>query len=116
MSYSISLKCPTCTCPDHEHYSINLGGYTWNVSGMYSSAFPPLYAGGQRSLYTLNGMSGFEAGWILEHIVSEMCAYPEKYRAMNPPNGWGDYTGALMYIERILRACRERPTWILEVE
>ena len=34
-----------------------------------------------------------------------MEADPETYRAMNPPNGWGDYEGALAYLRRLAEAC-----------
>jgi hypothetical protein len=34
---------------------------------------------------------------------------PERFRTLNPPNGWGDYEGFVVWVERYLEACRENP-------
>lgn len=35
---------------------------------------------------------------------------PDRFRAMNPPNGWGSYDGLVRFVRRYLTACRENPT------
>ena len=114
MSYDVMLKCPTCTCEGHEHYSIDIGNYTWNVSGMYHAAAPPNIET-DSILYWMNGKIAGDVIWVLKFILAEMRDAPDVFREMNPPNGWGDYEGAIRFIDGILRECETHPTWILEV-
>lgn len=46
---------------------------------------------------------------ILEKGIAEMKADPEKYRALNAPNGWGTYDVFVPWLERYLAACKEDP-------
>lgn len=34
---------------------------------------------------------------------------PEKYKKLNPENGWGNYEGLVDFVERYLAACLEYP-------
>jgi hypothetical protein len=36
-------------------------------------------------------------------------AEPDKFRALNPSNGWGDYDGFIGWVERYLAACEAYP-------
>lgn len=47
----------------------------------------------------LDGMDGAEGAAFLAPIIKELEQHPDKYRPMDPPNGWGDYEGIL----RVLR-------------
>jgi hypothetical protein len=44
-----------------------------------------------------------------------MEADPEKYRAMNPENRWGDYEGAMGYLRRLAEACAANPRCVIGV-
>ncbi len=46
--------------------------------------------------------------------VSVMEGEPEKFRALNPPNGWGDYEGAVDYMRRFCLACEQYPDATIE--
>jgi hypothetical protein len=49
---------------------------------------------------------------LLPHVVRgilAMRADPAKFAAMNPKNGWGNYEGALAYLEWLAAACRYYP-------
>jgi len=46
---------------------------------------------------------------VLRAMAFEMRHRPDAYRAMNPANGWGDYDGALRYIESFAEACETAP-------
>lgn len=35
--------------------------------------------------------------------------FPSRFRALNPPNGWGNYEGLARFVEDYLAACREYP-------
>jgi len=34
---------------------------------------------------------------------------PEKYKLLNPSNGWGSYEGALEFLQNVLVACTTHP-------
>jgi hypothetical protein len=54
----------------------------------------------------LNGMTGREARDYLQVIVGGLEADPARFRAMNPPNGWGSYDD-LLQVLREMRAAGE---------
>lgn len=39
----------------------------------------------------LNGMKGHDGAAFLTRIITGLEAEPDRFRAMNPENGWGDY-------------------------
>jgi hypothetical protein len=51
----------------------------------------------------------------LEYGLARLKANPEKYRKLNPENGWGDYEGLVKFVEEYLTACRENPDATIEV-
>ena len=55
----------------------------------------------------LNGMTGLEAQAYLGRIIDSLAADPDKFRAMNPENGWGDYDSFLnVLMEMRAAACK----------
>ncbi|WP_240416463.1 hypothetical protein [Paenibacillus periandrae] len=104
MSWDISLK-------QKEMLDVevaDIGNYTYNVSKMYVEAM------GQ-SLSAFNGVNAGESTLLLRQCVEEMISNPEKYKAMNPPNGWGNYEGALAYVQKLLHECEKNPNSTIEV-
>lgn len=56
----------------------------------------------------LNGRTGPEGAQLLDRIISGLEADPARFRAMDPPNGWGSYDTLL----DVLRDMRARvPEW-----
>jgi hypothetical protein len=56
----------------------------------------------------LDGMSGPEGAAYLDTIIRGLLSDPERFRMLNPPNGWGDY-GSLV---KVLTAMRDAvPEW-----
>lgn len=41
--------------------------------------------------------------------LARLRAEPDKYRAFNPPNGWGSYEGLVRFVEDYLNACGMEP-------
>lgn len=98
--------------------------YTHNCNGMANAV---LYEGYDESLSTaeevlgighgrpsstwwrdLNGMSGPDGAAFLDRIIRGLEADPERFRAMNPENGWGDFDSFL----KVLTDMRNRvPEW-----
>jgi hypothetical protein len=49
---------------------------------------------------------------IVPHLLAgilELLRDPEKYKALNPKNGWGDYEGLLQFAKEVLQACLDNP-------
>ena len=57
----------------------------------------------------LDGMTGAEGWALLRIIVAGLEADPERFRAMNPPNGWGDYDGMIEALDGFLVGLRKWP-------
>ncbi|MDD4476338.1 MAG: hypothetical protein PHV95_11265 [Eubacteriales bacterium] len=51
---------------------------------------------------------------FLEKGIEELTANPKKYKAFNPPNGWGDYDVFVDFCKSVLHNCREYPDAIIE--
>jgi hypothetical protein len=86
----------------------NIGNYTYNVSKMYVEAMG-------ESLSYFDGLKAIDAVELLAKGFCEMRDNPDKYKTMNPENGWGNYEGALKYLEDLLNACVENPNTIIHV-
>ena len=85
-----------------EHGDIK---YTYNVGGMYREAFKPQEGGVDQ----LHEMDCNEASKHLQRAIDAMKADPDKYKVMNPANGWGDYEGAMRTLNDLLVLCQEHP-------
>jgi len=70
--------------------SINM---TSNVAPMWRLAGADLAA--------MKGKAAKEVRVILATAVRNMLAEPEKYKALNPGNGWGDYESCVMYLAKL---------------
>lgn len=58
----------------------------------------------------LDGMSGPDGAKLLDLIIRGLEADPERFRAMNPPNGWGDYDSFVKKLTEMRNAVPEWPT------
>lgn len=96
--------------------------YTHNCNGMANAVLDPDYQ--QRSVAEevfrfvdkshvswwkrLDGLSGQEGRKLLDAIITGLEAEPERFRAMNPENGWGDYDSFLAVLREM---CGAVPDW-----
>lgn len=58
----------------------------------------------------LDGMTGPEGAAYLDLIVRGLTADPERFRAMNPSNGWGNYDDLVRVLTEMRDAVPEWPT------
>lgn len=58
----------------------------------------------------LDGADGAQGYAYLSAIVKGLEADPERFRAMNPPNGWGDYDSLLKTLREMRNCLPEWPT------
>lgn len=103
MSYDVYLEIDTGAPEDDWPTAVEIGNYTSNVAPMWAHAL-----NGVR-LRDFHHAPCSEAAGPLAEAVKRMEADPATYREMNPPNGWGDYEGALHYLRRLAEACATHP-------
>lgn len=77
--------CPHCGRGEYRDTELNI---TYNLSRM-------LKAAGFCGWSDLLGMPAKEAGEHILSVLDYMAEEPEKWRAMNPSNGWGSYDSCL---------------------
>lgn len=82
----------------HFVHLLEVGNYTWNIAPILMEAWGGTFTDMDRKNVK-------EVAEILEMIMSEMTENRNRYIALNPENGWGDYHGCLKYIKEIYTAC-----------
>lgn len=119
MSWDASLNCDACG------HTVAEQNYTHNTNGMANAVLDPDYL--QRSTFEevfrtgdkppsvswwkqLDGSSGPDGAALLARIVEGLEAEPERFRLMNPDNGWGDYDGLIEALRAMRDAVPEYPT------
>ncbi len=50
----------------------------------------------------------------IEKGIKELETNPDKYKAYNPPNGWGSYEEFVNFCKSVLQKCREYPDAVIE--
>jgi len=75
---------------------------TYNLS-------PMLWGAGMPPWREFIGMRAGDAGPIWQAVADELRDDPGRYRELNPPNGWGDYEGAVEVISALAAACERHP-------
>lgn len=60
--------------------------------------------------HLLDGKSGPDGAAFLDRIIRGLEAEPERFRAMNPENGWGDYDSLVKKLIEMRNAVPEWPT------
>jgi hypothetical protein len=105
----------------HDEGSWN---YTHNCNGMANLALDAAYKQaasvfdevfcpepGRLSWWKrLDGLEGPAGAELLNRIITNMESDPERYRALNPPNNWGDYDSFLKVLRDMRDAVPEWPT------
>jgi len=101
MSLDLSLenRCEMCTSRE-EHFDRNI---THNLIPMWKKA------GVYDALYNSDGKNPEEFIEVLGRGMHDMRTNPEEYKKLNPENGWGDYEGAIDFLEEFNRACLDSP-------
>lgn len=95
MSWNIELR------DKNNNITMDIGNYTYNVNSMYQKAL------NINGLSDLHGKSTKEVLNLLENGVIDMKYHAEEYKKFNPANGWGNYEGALEYLEKLYYGCKK---------
>jgi len=83
--------------------------YTHNVTPMW------IKVGVYDALYMRADKQASEIIEVLKAGVLDMQTKPDEYKLLNPPNGWGDYDSALVFLEDVLSNCEKYPKAIIGV-
>lgn len=57
----------------------------------------------------LDGMLASDALVVVTKALEAMALDPARFRALNPPNGWGCYEDAVEFLRWLQDACRDHP-------
>ena len=106
MSYWVYLRINTGGRNDAEIYSRNM---TSNVAPMWRKA--------GIDLQECDGKPVTDVLPVLRAAVAAINDPSEyaAYKALEPSNGWGDYAGAVQFLEELLRACEDNPACTVDV-
>jgi hypothetical protein len=63
----------------------------------------------------MRNMKGKDVVFMLDIAIEKLKSDPEKYRKMNPSNGWGSYDSLLSVLERIVEDFSMHPKATLGV-
>lgn len=74
----------------------------WDWSGLTYNLNPMLREGGV-NLRELDGKSPSAVVGLLRSLRTQMIDQPHRFRALNPPNRWGDYEGCLRFVDEFTR-------------
>lgn len=85
---------------------------THNLSGMADEA------GIYQHLWRPEELEITKAKQLIEPLIDALCVMvrdPDRFKAHNPPNGWGTYDGLVRFVLAYLAACREYPDATIHV-
>jgi hypothetical protein len=106
-----TTNCPECghtlSPPREDASEIGWWNYTHNTSAMIYDALEVTgitLGESERWWQHLHGMSGLDGKEYLTVIIVQLECHPERYRPMNPPNGWGNYYGLLGVLREMCHA------------
>ena len=100
------IPCPHCQKSVDTENCVHTSNITHNLGGMAQEAgiYRHLWHPEDLLINTAGELIGpLNAGLVL------LRAEPERFKKLNPDNGWGSYEGFITFVEEYLRACEEYP-------
>ena len=108
MSLDFYLMVPDETAPDGQRYVFGENA-THNLTPMWREAC--VYD----ALYMSDGRPAWSQIATLMLGVLTMIVYPDTFKALEPANGWGNYEGALEFLQNVCQACVSNPEAIIHI-
>lgn len=105
-------RVPVTVAHDEESNDVYWANITHNLgkmadeAGIYEALWRPEELGAQRARDIIAALRGG---------LAALRADPERFRAFNPSNGWGDYEGLVHFVAQYLAACEQHPEAIIRV-
>jgi len=103
---------PIMSTPEHETNTVYHGNITHNLgkmareAGIYQALWRPEEVG---------IITGSELIELLIAGLQQLRSDPERFKSMNPPNGWGSYQSLLEFTGEYLMACMAYPNATVRV-
>lgn len=92
-------------------YGVYWANITHNLGKMANEA------GIYKHLWRPEEINISKAGQLIEPLqvgLELLRSDPERFRKLNPSNGWGTYEGLVEFVEKYLKACQEYPDTDIE--
>ncbi len=99
MSLDVSLRELRPVSIFEQNITHNLGAMA-DKAGLYQCLWRPEEIGITKARQLIQPL---QEG--LQRLLDE----PERFKALNPTNGWGSYEGLISFVREYLRACEESP-------
>lgn len=89
-----------CKCPSSYDAPGGDLNVTYNLTPMFREAglFPAVHS-------DLYAAPCSEVAGVADAALRRLEADPERFRALNPPNGWGNYEGAVEFVRHLRDLC-----------
>jgi hypothetical protein len=81
----------------------------------YTSNCAPMWRAAGADLADMDGKPASQCGSVIGLAVQVMKNEPARFKAMNPPNGWGDYDSCIEFLAAIADACERDPEATVQV-
>lgn len=95
-----------CSAGDEPSFEVYSANITHNLGAMAAEA--GIYA----ALWRPDENNIERAAQLVEPLkagLDRLRAEPDRFRALNPANGWGSYDGLVLFVEGYLQACAAHP-------
>jgi hypothetical protein len=102
MSWTITLVIKTG--PDTETW-VKDWHITYNLGKMIR-LYPPMSKDGMK---TIDSMTTTDAAELISGLRHALETERQRYEALNPSNGWGNYDGLLKWAHEFIEACHDNP-------
>ena len=96
MSYDIAFKVRVADTDKYVEIGDCDANITWNVAQIIRSSTGLPWNNEENNGFCADVIPKIQSGII------ELCAHHEKYRAMEPDNGWGSVEGTIRFFRRIV--------------
>ena len=119
MSWDAYLSCDECGPVVEQNYTHNTNRMISEALRLEEGEHAPPCPGslgesiGPAWWFRLHGMTGAEGADYLNTILRGLRSDPGRFRAMNPPNGWGDFDRLAGVLAHMAAASAAHPaaTW-----
>lgn len=106
MSLDLMLKHNPCITCLHSDDSLDFN-YTYNASKMWCAIYPD-----EKNMVYIEGLTGQEAEPKIRYAIDYMVKHRRQMLQLEPPNGWGSYSGFLEWLTKVHAACLLHPNSI----
>lgn len=102
MGLDLSLSCRHCGQTPFDSFNC-----TYNLSPMWEKIFPD-----HKKMLPIDDMQAGSSLPMLYSCLHELMKDPDKFKKLNPENGWGSYDTLLALIIKLIDAAKAQPEFV----